>query len=199
AGGFAGGGLFYGTSAASPNVGAVIALLRSFAPNSEPDAAHWKTLVMDNANPDALTNYTKDFGGAGLVDANASLAKLDPPITAKITAPTGAVTKVKTNSAVNFKGECDYGGKENLSYDWSFGDSQIPDSHQLNPAPVKYSHAGTYQVTFSCSDSFQTQSARVSIQVTKPPSGGGGGAFGGLGLGLLAALSGIVVLLRRRR
>src|SRR5699024_2308581 len=58
AGGF--GSPFFGTSAASPNVGAVIALLRSYAPNAEPNARGWKQLVLDRANPAVLTNYNVD-------------------------------------------------------------------------------------------------------------------------------------------
>ncbi|MGH8273139.1 MAG: Ig-like domain-containing protein [Gammaproteobacteria bacterium] len=166
AGGFGGGGAFYGTSAASPNVGAVVALLRSFAPNAETSATGWKQLVMDHANSGALTNYSLDAGGAGLVDAAAALAPLEASIKAAITAPAGSPAKVDPSTNVQFKGDCNYSGTNKLSYQWNFGgNSGIPDSTKLTPDPVQYANGGIYTVTFTCSDPNQSSSAKLTVAV----------------------------------
>jgi hypothetical protein len=197
AGGFGGGGPFFGTSAASPNVGAVIALLRGFAPGAAADASDWKQVIMASANPDGLTNFRRSAAGSGLLDATAAAAAIDPPLGATITAPTGHATQVKINKSVSFTGECEYAGPLPLSYDWTFGaNSGVADSHDRNPT-VTFKKPGTYKVTFSCSDSLNASSASTSIEVAKPSSGGGGG-FGGLALGVLAGLGGLAFLLRRK-
>lgn len=157
---------FYGTSAASPNVASVLALARSAFPNGRPDAAHWKQLVMDQANSSALTNYTRETGGTGLVDAQATLAGVDGPMTPKITAPAGSPFNVNPNTDVAFQGNCGYSGQETLSYKWTFGgDSGIPDSTKLTPDPVQYANGGIYTVKFTCSDKYQSKTAQKTVAV----------------------------------
>ncbi len=65
--------------------------------------------------------------------------------------------------------------------------------------PAKGYH-GTDSFTFQASDGIlESNVATVNITVKKTSSSGGGGAFGGLGLGLLAALAGLLSLWRRHR
>ncbi len=157
---------FRGTSAASPNVGAVIALLRSGFPAAEPDAARWKQLIMDKANANALSNYTLDAGGAGLTDAEAAATSLSGSITATITAPTGSPITVNPNTNVQFDATCDYTGTQSLSYKWSFGgNSGIPDSSKLIPDPVQYANGGVYTAMFTCSDPIVSGSAQATVAV----------------------------------
>ena len=157
---------FYGTSAASPNVASVIALLRSAYPGAESAAAGWNQLVTDNANPGALTNYTLNAGGAGLVDAAAALGAVDGSMTATITAPSGSPIAVDPNTGVAFNATCAYTGSQPLSYNWTFGgNSGIPSSSNLTPAPVQYANGGVYTVTFTCSDKYQSASDQKTINV----------------------------------
>ena len=157
---------FYGTSAASPNVASVLALVRSAFPTGRANAAAWKQLVMNNANSAALTNYTLDTGGTGLVDAQATLAGVDGAMAPAITAPSGSPADVAPNTDVAFQGNCNYTGQETLSYQWSFGgNSGIPDSTQLSPAPVQYAAGGIYTVKFTCSDKYQSKTASKAVAV----------------------------------
>lgn len=191
---------FYGTSAASPNVASVIALLRSALPNSTNTAAQWAQVIENTASMSALTGSpTADEAGAGLIDASAAAASLDSPITAAITAPTGTPISVHTGESVQFQATCSYAGSRTLNYNWNFGTfSGIPDSSQLTPPAVKYTQTGTYTVTFTCSDSLQSAQDTTTVSVTAPPSsGGGGGAFGWGVLAGLAVLAGSLALRRR--
>lgn len=195
-----GGAYFYGTSAASPNVASVLALLRSALPSSTNTAAQWKQIIMDSASMSAINGSpTADEAGAGLIDAAAAAASLDSPITAAITSPTGSPINVQTGKSIQFKASCNYAGTHTLNYKWSFGTgSGVADSAQLTPPAVKYMNAGTYTVTFTCGDSLQSTDDTATVTVTAPPSSGGGGG-GALGFGTLAGLMALAGLLALRK
>jgi len=191
---------FYGTSAASPNVASVIALLRSALPSSTNTAAQWKQVIKASASMSVFTGSpTSDEAGAGLIDAAAAAASLDSPITGSITSPAGSSIKVQTGKSIQFKASCNYSGSHTLKYNWNFGyGSGISDSSQLTPSAVKYKKTGTYTVTFTCSDSLQSVQDTTTVTVTAPPSsGGGGGAFGFGTFAGLVVLAGLLALRRR--
>lgn len=194
-----GGAFFAGTSAASPNVAGVLALLRGAFPDAAANAEEWEQIINDTASKDAISDYSDNASGSGLIDATAAVTSLDPPLAAQIAAPAGSTATAFVSTPVNFKGQCDYAGGFPLDYKWTFGqDSGVPDSRKLDPQPVQYTHTGSYTVTFTCSNGLQSESATVTVKAKEMLSGGGG-AFGGLALGMLAGFALMLVFLRRRR
>jgi hypothetical protein len=188
---------FHGTSAASPNVAGVIALLRGAFPDSAASAKEWKAVIQETASVASIVDYRINASGPGLVDASAAAASLDPPVSARITAPVDGTTTVPVDTAVSFKGECSYAGKFPLSHQWSFGEgSGVPDSAKLNPPAVRFTHPGTYTVRLTCSDGLQSASTTATVRAKKLFSSGGG-AFGVFGLALLSGL--VLLALRRKR
>ncbi len=183
---------FYGTSAAAPNAGAVIALLRSGFPTAASTADGWNKLLTDHANAAVIQNYTKSSSGAGLVDAKTAGASQDAPIAGSITEPAKSLSLLVAGNSVVFSAACSYSGQFPVSYDWNFGSgSGIPDSAQLDPGAVTFEIPGTYTVTFSCSDGLQTvtDSRILEVQQVAPQGGGGGGGFSAFVLTLLAAMA----------
>lgn len=159
---------FYGTSAASPNVASVLALLRSGFPTANNTAAQWKTLIMGNANISRFTSPvpSSSEAGAGLIDAKASSAAFDAPITATITGPAGDPLSVNPNTDVQFTATCSYSGSEALNYEWTFGgNSGIANQSKLTPDPVQYANGGVYTVQFTCSDTYQSKSSQKTVEV----------------------------------
>jgi hypothetical protein len=164
-----GGAIFSGTSAASPNIGAVVALLKGYNSSAAPDAAGWKDILADNANSSALTNYSKNAGGAGLVDAKATVAAITPgAIDAEITTPAESPFKVDPDTDVPFVATCDYNGDTTPTYDWIFGkegSGAPPAETGLEPQPVQYANGGLYTATFTCSAGEDSGSDNVTIAV----------------------------------
>lgn len=192
------GALFYGTSAASPNVAGVLALLRSAYPGIGNSAAQWKATIQNSANMNKLIGSpTSSEAGAGVVDAAATVKAIDPLITVSITAPSTDPAKVTAKKSVQFGANCNYSGTDALVYNWNFGTgSGIPDSSQLQPS-VAFPTAGTYTVTFTCSDALQSVKTTTTVKVSAPSSSGGGAlAFATLA-GLLG-LAGLMALRSRR-
>ena len=169
AGGFS--SFFSGTSAAAPNIAAVLALLRSQWPNGAATAAGWNQIVTTTADPAALTNCSgadrANLCGTGLVNAQAAAAKLDGGPKASITAPTGNPAPVQPNTPTTFQGACSYTGSYGpLSYQWSFGvGAGIPTQPVSSPTPVTYTTGGIYTVQFTCSSQLAPAAASLEIAV----------------------------------
>jgi Subtilase family len=167
---------FFGTSAATPHVAGIAALMlqanSAATPTQIYDALRNSALSMGGTTP----NYTS---GYGFVQADAAMALLPPgapKLSASATSVTAGSTATLTWSSVNAS-SCAAGG------DWS-GSLATSGSRTVTPTTV-----GTATYTLTCANTAGTSSASsVSLTVTAAPSGGGGGAIGWgllLGLGLL--------------
>ncbi|MDN5864829.1 MAG: Ig-like domain-containing protein, partial [Gammaproteobacteria bacterium] len=162
------GALFFGTSAASPNVGAVIVLLRGAFPNAAANAAGWEQIIMDTASTQAIDDYSLNASGAGLVDAAAAASSLGLGITATITTPAQSPFSVDPNTDVSFAATCDYEGNDPATYGWTFGgpgSGAPPGATGLAPAPVQYANGGIYTATFTCEVDNQGGSDTTTIAV----------------------------------
>jgi len=76
-------------------------------------------------------------------------------------APNGTIDTPNSNLTINagasvsFSGTySDSNGDPALSYRWNFGDPTIPDSTQKDPGLVVFNNPGTYNVTFTVTDTF---------------------------------------------
>lgn len=75
-----------------------------------------------------------------------------PPMV-NIEAPTASITTIKVNETIDFSGMADDAEDgSNLTYSWNFAGSGITEKTVLDPAPVKFTKAGTYRITFNAKD-----------------------------------------------
>jgi subtilisin family serine protease len=185
---------FFGTSAATPHVAGIAALMRqansTLTPTQIADALRTSALSMGGTTPNANSGY-------GFVQADAALALLPPgapTFTASPTSVTGASPVTLTWTSFNATG-CTASG------DWS-GSETSAGSFTVTPNTV-----GTATYNLTCSNSAGTSAAAsVSVTVTsstvvgtQPPSHSGGGRLDWATLGGLAALGALTLCRRGRR
>lgn len=192
-----GGTNFCGTSAAAPVVAGVAALLQQ----AGLDRAQVMAALEQTANP-VSSNQSKATWGAqdgyGVVDAyGAALTVLTLP-QPTITSPAGFSATIDAGKTVSFAGTCSESGGGTISgYAWDFGNGTK--STQQNPGAVTYANAGTYTVTFNCSDTrgySNGQPATATINVTDTTSGGGKSGGGTFPIEVL--LLGVAAIVARR-
>jgi len=185
---------FFGTSAATPHVAAVAALL--LQANSTLTPAQIFQTLQSTALAMPLGSGTPDYlSGYGFIQADAAfaaLASLPPgPPELKLAAATVAVgsSTTLTWSAYNVTG-CTASGS------WS-GTQQASGSLTITPMS-----AGTDTYTLTCTNAHGSAQKSATLTVQAPVSSGGGGGGGGLdGLTLLAliALGCVPALVQRVR
>ncbi len=179
---------FFGTSAATPHVGGIVALLRQSNPALTPaqiySALRSSALPMGSgAAPDADWGY-------GFVQADAALAALPvPPPTETISAAPASIT-LGASSTLSWSSTG--GATCTASGAWS-GAKAGSGSESVTPGA-----AGSQTYTLNCTAAGGTTSAStvVSVAADPPPAGSSGGGGAG-GTGLLGAIL-LLALLRTR-
>lgn len=192
AGGFA--TPFFGTSAAAPHAGALLALLKSRF------SGDVKAALLNTAVDLGAAGFDGTFGN-GRVDVMAAAASLNQAPAASITAPANNVN-VRPGETVSFAGACaDPEGMSPTSFSWSFGSgSGIANSTSQNPGARTFPNAGTFTISLRCADAFGEQSIATTRTVTvAEPQGGGGGGCGSLSLATLIGMASLVWMRRRYR
>jgi subtilisin family serine protease len=186
---------FFGTSAATPHVAAVAALLLQQFPGINPSALYTAlksgTAAITNYSGDAThppsVNYT---GGYGFLQAQSALAALPsaPDVTLNLSPTTINVgSSAKLSWIVTNASTCTASGA------WS-GTQALSGSMTFTP-----SAAGSASYNLTCTNASGYTEATQVLTVTSSGGGGGGGGGGALDLTSLAALAALAGAWRRRR
>ena len=201
-------GSFWGTSAAAPTVGGVVALMLQ--------AKYTKTEIIQSLEATAKpvpaagqtsTGQSPDTwdpnDGYGLVQVwaalqNAGLLVPQP----SITNPSGFGTTISAGGNVNFASSCIApAGQTVTGYSWTFtGSSGAPPATTQQDPAVTFSSAGSYTANLTCTDSqgiTNPNPQQVTITVNAVNSGGGsskGGGGGAFSLLELAVLLGLWII-----
>ncbi|MFP5307542.1 MAG: S8 family serine peptidase, partial [Gammaproteobacteria bacterium] len=175
---------FFGTSAASPHIGALLALLLSGFDGDAQTALLGTAVDLGAAGRDTVS-------GTGRADVMAAARGMNRKPTAQILSPVTDVG-ITAGDSVLFEGECaDPENQGGIAFAWDFGNSGLASSAQQNPGALTFANAGTFTVTFSCSDAWGVADSASRTITVAAPAGGGGGAWspGWLIVPTLAALA----------
>jgi hypothetical protein len=172
---------FFGTSAATPHVASIAALMLQTNPALTPTqivmALENGAIEMDGSSP--LNGGSNFNDGYGFVQAAAALALLPPGAPSL----TPSATSVAVGGSVTLTWSSLNTGGCTASGNWS---GSLPSSGSQNVSPTA---PGTATYTLTCSNAVGSADASVMLSVVAaaPPHSGGGGAIDGLTLlGLMA-------------
>lgn len=220
AGGFLGGGssgvTFCGTSAATPNVGALIAALMQAIPGQ--NASYYSGRLENTAaqgvfgssfqtcGAPSTAGYDPNVTGAGLAQGYAALTSFYTFPVSTISKPASSPVDTQTNQSVAFTATVQAGTNpgDPSSCQWlAMLDGTTQQLTETGSSvSFRFTKAGTYAVTVRCADSrgieSPSPSAPVTVIVKNAPSSGSGGG-GASGPVLLVVLAALAALVRRRR
>jgi hypothetical protein len=170
---------FFGTSAATPHVASIAALMLQANPALTPtqiyDALRNSALPMGATTP----NYDS---GYGFVQADAAFA-LTPQVVPPAPTLTLAASSIVVGSSTSITWASANAKSCTASGSWN-GALASSGNQPLTPTA-----AGTDTYTLTCANAVGSSAASsVTLTVTSPPSSGGGGGGGGGGLDALALL-----------
>ena len=125
-------------------------------------------------NPGAETfstpgNYSVSFvctDSSGVSSTASVNVTVTPSIVAAITSPASSVT-LQQGQQAGFDASCADTINPSPTYSWNFGNSGVAASTALNPGTVSFPNAGSFTVTFTCTDSGgSSKSASVTVNVS---------------------------------
>ncbi len=183
---------FFGTSAATPHVASIAALMlqanSTLTPTVIYSALRTSALAMAGGVPNAASAVYNFNAGYGFVQADAAFA-LVPPGAPTLTSSASAVTQ---GSSVTLTWSSINATSCTASGDWS-GSLASSGSQAVTPSAV-----GTATYSLTCSNAAgASAAASVSVAVNAAPSKSGGGALDVLTLLSLGGLT-LMTVLRRR-
>ncbi len=163
-------------------------------------------------NTDGQFSYTPDTGYAGsdsftfiINDGYQDSAPATISITVKDTAPVASDKSYSTDANTSLSGQLQASDSDNgQTLTYSIVSQPPHGSVNLDASSGRFTYApahdysGTDSFTFKVNDgTLDSNTATVTFTIAAPKSSGGGGAFGLLGLALLAGLALLIALLRK--
>lgn len=173
---------FFGTSAAAPHVAAIAALLidfdrqdgqRDLTPTQIVDLFRSAAIGLGENGIDATFGYGKVDAVRVLESGQDLQAMMDHAPRSSIVLPADDRV-LAPGTAVTFQGVCtdvSFEDGDTLTFHWDFGGVAAV-SDRLLPGDVIFSDAGTFPVTFTCTDAAgNVTSTTRTITVDQPPLG----------------------------
>ena len=171
---------FCGNSNSAPEIAAVSALLLQAGLTP----AEIENAIQKNSNNPATPGSWDGTWGYGIMDP---LAALEQYVTLPMPAiEQGSSLSVTPGESFTLAGLCNQPTSETVSsYSWNFGDGITATTESVTHS---YTQAGTYSITFNCTDSQNLSAAVPAVMTVAVAARQGSGGSGSLGPGTLLFL-----------